>query len=91
MEPPYHPDRQYHPRPYLTALVEHSLTTLLNLNPNPTSNQIWAKEYIALSKNPGGYAKMHDGSWDFDTGVDMLFSFWTVSPLSVDHTKVSAC
>ena len=34
---------------------------------------------------------MHDGSWDFDTGVDMLFSFWTVSPLSVDHTKVSAC
>ena len=39
-------------------------------------------------KNPGGYAKMHDGSWDFDLAVDMLYSFWSVTPLSVEHPKV---
>ena len=41
-------------------------------------------------KNPEGYKKMYDGSWDFDLGMDMLFSFWTVTPLSVAHPKVRA-
>ena len=39
-------------------------------------------------KNPAGYTKMHDGSWDFDLAVDMLYSFWSVTPLSIEHPKV---
>ena len=40
---------------------------------------------------PESYCKLYDGSWDFDLAVDMLFSFWTVTPLSVAHPKVRAC
>jgi len=73
------------PRRHLTTLTP---TLTLTLNPHPTHNQIWAKEYIALMKNPTGYPKMHDGSWDFDLAVDMLYSFWSVTPLSAEHPKV---
>ena len=46
-------------------------------------------EYRALCKNPGSYAKLTDGTWDFDITVDMAFSFWLVTPLDVAHAKVS--
>ena len=51
--------------------------------------QVWAKEFIALMRNPKRYYKLHDGSWNFDILNDMLFSFWLISPIKADHPKKS--
>ena len=32
----------------------------------------WALEFVAMNKNPKGYKKLTDGSWDFDIFMDML-------------------
>ena len=33
----------------------------------------WAREYVAMMKNPGGYTKVHgQNAWDFDTMMDYL-------------------
>ena len=50
----------------------------------------WAAEYRNLLKNPTGYYKLTDGSWDFDILVDMLFSFWVLTPIPTSHKKYFA-
>ena len=50
---------------------------------------MWIKEYTALMKNPLGYEKLFDGSWDFDIFMDMLFSFWLLRPIPTTHKRVS--
>ena len=47
-----------------------------------------------MMKNPKGYHKLvngnqdKDGSWDFDTLMDMLFSFWVLRPVPDDHPQL---
>lgn len=47
----------------------------------------WAREFKGIVKNPMGYTKLVDGSWDFDVLMDMLFSFWVLKPIPEDHPK----
>ena len=35
----------------------------------------------------GDYQKLNDGTWDFDTAADMMFSFWVLSPVPKWHPK----
>jgi hypothetical protein len=47
----------------------------------------WATEYVAMMRNPSGYKKLLDGSWDFDILCDMAYSFWVLSPIPDTHKK----
>ena len=38
-------------------------------------------------KNPGGYYRAFDGSWNFEIFCDYLFSFWTLSSIPAMHPK----
>ena len=49
--------------------------------------KVWAQEFSGMMKNPKKYKKLIDGSWDFDVLMDMVFSFWVLSPIPEDHTK----
>ena len=31
----------------------------------------WAREFSGMCKNPAGYKKLVDGTWDFDTAMDI--------------------
>ena len=42
-----------------------------------------------MFKNPISYYKLTDGSWDFDTLMDMLFSFFVLTEIPDTHPKVS--
>jgi hypothetical protein len=42
----------------------------------------WAKEYIQLVKKGNKFTKLHDGSWNLDILLDMMFSFWVLTPIS---------
>lgn len=50
----------------------------------------WAKEFIQLYKKPRTYKKLdmalHD-AWDFDTLMDMVFSFWVMTPITSTDFK----
>ena len=50
--------------------------------------QTWAREFCGMFKNPAGYKKLVNGTWDFDIAMDMAFSFWMVTPLNEAHPKV---
>ena len=50
----------------------------------------WAKEYVAMMKNPKSYKKLTNGDWDFTILVDMVFSFWIVRALDPMHTQYAA-
>ena len=41
-----------------------------------------------MHKNPTGYYKLTDGSWDFDVFMDMVFSFWILHRIPEEHKKV---
>jgi len=41
-----------------------------------------------MHKNPTGYYKLTDGSWDFDVFMDMVYSFWILYQIPEDHKKV---
>ena len=51
--------------------------------------KVWVTEFISLHKNPTGYRKLHDGSWDFQTLADMLFSFWMIRAIPDTHKKAA--
>jgi hypothetical protein len=50
----------------------------------------WSNEYIAMRRNPRGYYKLTDGSWDFDILTDMMFSFWVLTPIDPEHQQYHA-
>ena len=39
-------------------------------------------------KNPTTYHKLFDGSWNFDIFMDMIFSFWRLTPITKAHKQV---
>ena len=43
-----------------------------------------------MMKNPKGYHKLTDGSWDFDVLNDMMFSFWALRSVPTDHVQYDA-
>jgi len=47
----------------------------------------WAEEFRGVCKNPGGYAKVVNGEWDFDILVDMIFSFCVLTPIDEKHPQ----
>ena len=47
----------------------------------------WAAEYVALVKNPSGYYKLFDGSWDFKYMNDCIFSFFTLKRIDENHPR----
>ena len=50
--------------------------------------KVWIKEYCNLMKNPTTYHKLFDGSWNFDIFMDMIFSFWRLTPITKAHKQV---
>jgi hypothetical protein len=51
-----------------------------------TNISTWVKEYVSMMKNPTGYAKVvGPHSWDFDTLMDYVYSFYMVEPIPGDH------
>ena len=47
----------------------------------------WANEYAAMRRNPKGYYKLTDGSWDIDVLNDMMFSFHVLTKVPDDHIQ----
>ena len=48
----------------------------------------WVVEYVALMKNPSGYYKaVGPRSWDFDTIMDYLHSFYVVKRITSAHPR----
>ena len=51
-----------------------------------TNIHIWVKEYVAMYKNPSGYYKVvGPQSWDFDTLMDYVHSFYVISQVPSTH------
>eukprot|EP00966_Prymnesium_polylepis_P163153 3770867-Prymnesium_polylepis.1 len=38
-------------------------------------------------RNPGGYYKLYDGTWNFDVLNDMIFSFFVLTPIEEHKQK----
>ena len=72
------------PSKQLISSIPKNLTTF---GEKKTYIKTWAREFSGMCKNPAGYKKLVDGTWDFDTAMDMAFSFWMVTPLDVAHPK----
>lgn len=50
---------------------------------------VWVREFIAMSKNPGAYAKIHGPhAWDFNVMMDYAFSFWVIKKIPTSHPMV---
>ena len=47
----------------------------------------WGKEYMQLIKKKNKYEKLHDGSWDLDVLLDMMFSFWVLHPIEATDPR----
>ena len=47
----------------------------------------WANEYAAMRRNPKGYYKLTDGSWDIDILNDMMFCFHVLTKVPDDHIQ----
>ena len=43
-----------------------------------------------MCKNPTGYKKLKDGTWDCDLLNDMMFSFWLIKEIDAGHPQKEA-
>ena len=49
------------------------------------------REFVSMMRNPGGYHKIHGlNSWDFDTMMDYVYSFWIVKKICSQHPAAFA-
>ena len=71
-------------------LEDHLPSDADTIEAKRTFIKTWAKEYTGLMKNPTGYQKLKDGSWDFDILNDMMFSFWCLRPVPTGHPQRDA-
>ena len=51
----------------------------------------WALEFQALQKNPSGYKKLKDGSWDFDIFMDRSAASFVFALARAAHLSMTCC
>ena len=82
--------------PSRAMLQEHVPDTCTTIQEQTEYMKTWVKEFIALYKKRMKYSKVDMSNppgqdagerWDFDTLMDMIYSFWILTPVASTHPK----